>query len=197
MTEIGTGYKRAPTSWGREALGPPPSLRDSVYLGCVCTFWGQSGPGRPPGITAPGGEEDAYLDTGDVTLEPETKVIDRPGHPALARGQGTGGGGGGHSLKVLGVKRRESWLVPSQRAAPGVVVGGDLCWRSLQPVSTRSRVQTAWDQGPKAGRALLFLFTGTRAPVTTGKSSNQVTGRRLSRQNIRSLKLSLWFFQVS
>ena len=54
--------------------------------------------GQATGITAPGGEEDAYLDAGDVTLEPETKVIDRPGHPALARRQGTGGGGGGHSL---------------------------------------------------------------------------------------------------
>ena len=52
--------------------------------------------------------------------------------------------------------------------------------------------------GTKAGRALLFLFfTSTRVPVTTGKSSNQVTGRRLNRQNIRSFKLSLWFFQVS
>ena len=44
--------------------------------------------GQATGITAPGGEEDAYLDAGDVTLEPETKVIDRPGHPALARRQG-------------------------------------------------------------------------------------------------------------
>lgn len=33
------------------------------------------GPVRPQGITAPGGEEDAYLDAGDVTLEHETKVI--------------------------------------------------------------------------------------------------------------------------
>lgn len=113
MTEIGTGYKRVPTSRGREALGLPPSLRDAVCLGCVCTFWGQSG---PQGITAPGGEEDASLDAGDVTLEPETKAIDRPGHPALAGGRwvwGCGGRSQSH-FKALGVKRGRVGLSPAR-----------------------------------------------------------------------------------
>ena len=83
-----------PTSWGREALGLPPSLRDAVCLGCVCTFWGQSG---PQGITAPGGEEDASLDAGDVTLEPETKAIGLDILPWLGGG-GCGGVAGDHSL---------------------------------------------------------------------------------------------------
>lgn len=53
------------------------------------------GPVRPQGITAPGGEEDAYLDAGDVTLEPETKVIGLD-IPALAqrRGRAEAGGAG-------------------------------------------------------------------------------------------------------
>lgn len=60
------------------------------------------GPVRPQGITAPGGE-DAYLDAGDVTLEPETKVIGLDILPWPRAGVGgeqrrAGGGGSDQSL---------------------------------------------------------------------------------------------------